>query len=403
MPSEPADGQRQATQVAMQALCRLTHLAALAAQTTRRTAMTEVAADPSTTETDTLVERLFGATIGALELASIHLGGRLGFYRSLADDGEATAIELATRTGTASRYVREWLEQQAVAGFLGVNHSDAEPAERRYHLPHPHRAVFVEQENLNYLTPLATLAVGVLGPIDALLTAYRTGGGVRYEDYGADVREGVETLNRPMFANQLADWLAAIPEIDHRLRAEPPARIADLACGSGWSSVAIARAYPRVTVEAIDIDVASIEAAKGNVAAVSLADRVQPIVADASATDLGGPYDLITIFEGLHDMNHPVAALRAARKSLTDGGSVLIADEKVAEHFTAPGDELERFNYGWSILHCLAVGLLDDDSAGTGTVLRPETVRAYAADAGFGRVEVLSIDHDFWRFYRLVP
>jgi hypothetical protein len=100
-------------------------------------------------------------------------------------------------------------------------------------------------------------------------------------------------------------------------------------------------------------------------------------------------------------MNHPVEALRTARTILAEGGSVVIGDERVADRFSAPGDELERFNYGWSILHCLAVGMLDDDSAGTGTVIRADTVRAYATRAGFGGVDVLPIEHDFWRFYRL--
>jgi hypothetical protein len=102
-------------------------------------------------------------------------------------------------------------------------------------------------------------------------------------------------------------------------------------------------------------------------------------------------------------MDHPVEALRSARNSLAEGGSVLIADERVGERFAAPGDGLERFNYGWSVLHCLPVGTLDENSAGTGTVIRPDTVRAYAAEAGFGRVDVLPIAHDFWRFYRLAP
>jgi hypothetical protein len=102
-------------------------------------------------------------------------------------------------------------------------------------------------------------------------------------------------------------------------------------------------------------------------------------------------------------MNHPVEALRTARLALAEGGSAVVADERVAERFTAPGDELERFNYGWSVLHCLAVGMMDADSAGTGTVMRPDTVRAYAAEAGFARTEVLPVEHDFWRFYRLVP
>ncbi len=204
-----------------------------------------------------------------------------------------------------------------------------------------------------------------------------------------------------MFVNQLADWLVSIPDLDARLRAQPPARVADLACGTAWSSVAIARAYPEVIVDAIDADAESIEAAHATVEGAGLADRVRPAVHDASDPELGGRYDLVTIFEALHDMNHPVDALRAARNMLAEGGSVVIGDERVAERFTAPGDEIERFNYGWSVLHCLAVGMLDEDSAGTGTVIRPDTVRAYAKEAGFGQVEVLPIEHDFWRFYRL--
>jgi SAM-dependent methyltransferase len=350
--------------------------------------------------TEALAERLFAATIDTLELASVHIGGRLGFYRALADGGDATPGELADRTGTSERYTREWLEQQAVAGFLSVDDPDAEASGRRYGIPDAHRSVFVDQEDLNYLTPLASLAIGVCGPMEALLEAYRTGGGVPYEAY--DVHEAIGAINRPQFINLMADWLASIPEVDVRLRGDPPARVADLACGTAWSSIATARAYPKVTVDAIDVDAESIETAARNVAAAGLEGRVRPAVDDASDPTLGGRYDLITIFEALHDMNHPVEALRTARASLADGGCVVIADERVGERFTAPGDELERFNYGWSVLHCLPVGMLDEDSAGTGTVMRPETVRAYAVEAGFAHVDVLPIEHDFWRFYRLV-
>jgi SAM-dependent methyltransferase len=172
---------------------------------------------------------------------------------------------------------------------------------------------------------------------------------VPYEAYGADASEGIAAMNRPMFVNQLVEWLGSIPEVDARLRAEPPARVADLACGSAWSSIAIARAYPHVLVDAIDLDDASNQLARGNVQAPGLADRVRPAVQDASDPKLSGRYDLVTIFEALHDMNHPIDALRAARNMLAEGGSVVVGDERVAEQFTAPGDELERFNYGWSV------------------------------------------------------
>jgi SAM-dependent methyltransferase len=355
------------------------------------------------TQTDALIERLFGATIGALELAAIHVGDRLGFYRSLDEDGPATPAELAATTSTAERYVREWLEQQAVAGFLSVADPEAPAPARRYGLPAGHRAVLVEPEDLNFLAPLARLAIGVIVPIDAVLEAYRSGDGVPYEDYGADVREGIAALNRPQFHNLLANWLGAIAEVDARLRAEPPARVADVACGSGWSSIAIARAYPAVIVDALDVDRDAIADARANVAGAGLADRVHPMVHDARAAPSRERYDLVTIFEALHDMNRPVEALRAARESLAPGGSVLVADERVADAFTALGDELERLNYGWSVLHCLPVGMLDADSAGTGTVIRPATVHAYATEAGFSRVDELPIEHEFWRFYHLHP
>lgn len=365
--------------------------------------MTKTAIAPTTGQADALVERLFAAVIDTLEVASVHVGGRLGFYRALAGWGEATPAELAARTATAERYVREWLEQQAVAGFLAVDNPDAKAGERRYRLPDAHRAVFVGEEDLNYLTPLAAIAIDVLGPLEQLLDAYRSGGGVPFEAYGTDLVKAIGAINRPQFVNLIADWLGAIPEVDTRLRAVPPARIADVACGTAQSSIAIARAYPGVSVDAIDVDAASIAAARANVAGAGLANRVRPVLHDASEPELGGPYDLVTIFEALHDMNHPVEALRAARASLAEGGSVVIADERVAERFSPPGDEIERLNYGFSILHCLAVGMLDDDSAGTGTVIRPDTVRRYSAAAGFSRVDVLPIEHDFWRFYRLVP
>jgi SAM-dependent methyltransferase len=359
------------------------------------------ATEAQPTQTEALLERLFGAAIETLELASVHLGDRLGFYRALADGGDATPAELAARTGTTERYVREWLEQQAVAGFLSVDDGNAEPSERRYALPAAHRPVFVDEEDLSYLAPLARLAVGVLGPMDALLEAYRGGGGVPYEAYGVDVRDGVGAINRPMFVNQLAGWLASIPDVDERLRAQPPARVADVACGSGWSSIAIARAYPEVTVDAIDADTESIETARRNVADAGLADRVRPAVHDASDAELRGRYDLVTIFEALHDMADPVAVLTAARGVLAEGGSVFIGDERVADTFTAPAGEIERLQYAFSVLHCLPATRAEGDHTAHGTILRAPTLLEWAGKAGFTEPAVLDIANDFWRFYRL--
>jgi SAM-dependent methyltransferase len=350
-----------------------------------------------------LGDRFLAAAAGSLELAAVYLGGRLGFYRELAGGAELTSAELADRTGTDERYVREWLEQQAVAGILAVDSPGDDPSARRYRLPAEYEELFVDEESLAYSTPLAMMTVGVITPIDALVEAFRTGEGVPYERYGSDVRDGIAGLNRPQFGRLLAGWFELVPSIDRRLRADPPARVADLACGQAWSSIAIARAYPRVSVVAVDADAESIRQAQRNVEQAGLSDRVTPILLDAAEASAASGYDLVTIFEAVHDLAHPVDVLRSVRASLARGGAVFIADEKVADRFTAPGDELERLNYGWSVLHCLPAGRSDEGSVGTGTIMRQPTLEGYAKAAGFSSARVVPIEHDFWRFTVLEP
>lgn len=353
---------------------------------------------------DALAERIFKATIESFELLHLYMGERLGLYRALAKLGGATAADLAATAGVAERYAREWLEQQAVAGVLEVAEDpDGAAATRRYRLPTGHAEVLLDGDSLSYMAPLTRGVASVARTIPAVLEAFRSGGGVPYEDYGADLRASISLLNRPMFLNQLASqWLPALPAVHARLQADPPAQVADVGCGTGWSSIAIALGYPKATVHGLDLDEASIAEARRNAAEAGVADRVAFEVRDAADPSLAGRYDLVCAFEAVHDMADPVAALRAMRALLADGGVVLVGDEKVAEAFTAPGDEVERFNYGWSALHCLPSAMVQQPSAGTGTVMRPATLRRYALQAGFAEVAVLPIDHDFWRFYRLV-
>ena len=206
--------------------------------------------------------------------------------------------------------------------------------------------------------------------------AYRSGDGVPYEDYGPTSYEGQEAFTRPLFTHLLGqEWLPAVTDVHERLRAEPPARVADVACGCGWSSIAIARAYPLVHVDGVDLDTASIEKARKNLAGSDVEDRVTFHERDAADPALAGQYDLVTIFEALHDMSYPVDVLRALRGMLADGGSVIVGDERTEDSFQAPASELERLYYGFSILHCLPVGMVGEDPAGTGTVMRTDTVR----------------------------
>jgi 2-polyprenyl-3-methyl-5-hydroxy-6-metoxy-1,4-benzoquinol methylase len=350
-----------------------------------------------------LADRIFGSCIGFMEILSIYVGDRLGFYRALVDDGGATASQLADATGTNERYAREWLEQQAVAGILEVDDADAQPEERRYQLPDGHDEVLLERDSLYYVAPFAQQMVGITRPLPAVLEAFRTGGGVPYPDYGEDLREGIASGNRPMFVNLMGtEWLPAVPDVHERLQAEPRARVADIGCGTGWSSISIARAYPKVQVDGFDLDEDSIAEAKANAEAEDLTDRVTFQVRDAADPELSGRYDLAIAIECIHDMGRPVEALRAMRSMVGNDGAVLVVDERVGEDFMAPSDEIERLMYGYSVVHCLPVGMAEQPSAGTGTVMRPATLRRYATEAGFSGVEILPIENELWRFYRLV-
>lgn len=351
-----------------------------------------------------LVDRMFHGAIAVLEMLSIYVGDRLGLYRVLAEKGPLTASQFALASGIDERYAREWLEQQAVAGFVEVEKASADNALRTYRLPSGHAEVLLDPDSLNYLVPLTWAIPGLAGTLPALLSAYREGGGVPYSAYGSEFRNSIASGNRPMFLNQLGtDWIPSISDVDRRLRADPPARVADIGCGTGWSSIAIAQAYPKVRVDGLDLDAASIANARANAAKARVEDRVTFELRDAGAPGRAASYDLVTAFETIHDMSDPVAALRAMRSLVAPGGAVLVADERVAEAFAAPGDEVERFMYGWSVLHCLPVGRVDPPGLGTGTVMRPETLRRYAREAGFSGLEILPIEHDLWRFYRLVP
>ncbi len=349
-----------------------------------------------------LAERLFGATLATMDLFAVYLGDRLGYYCSLLEHGPATSEELAARTGTAERYAREWLEHQAVTGILAVEDAEAAPTKRRYRLPDGYEAVLADPDSLSAMAPVAQIMVGCVKPLPAILDAFRTGGGVPYEDYGADLAEGQAGTTFPQFRHLLAqEWIPAMPDVLARLQTDPPARVADIGMGLGWSSIALAQAFPSIRVDGFDLDAASVDAARLNASEAGVADRVTFHLQDAADAGLDRAFDFALAVECIHDIPNPVPVLAAMRQLVGTNGPVLIVDEKVAETFSAPGDDVERYMYGFSILHCLPAGMAEQPSVATGTVMRAETLRRYAEEAGFRSIQVLPIEHDFFRFYRL--
>jgi SAM-dependent methyltransferase len=322
-----------------------------------------------------LADRLYDAMTATFDLLAVYVGERLGWYAALAE-APRTPAELAAATETNERYAREWLEHQAAGGFVTV-------MDGRYELPAEHAEVLLDPESLLYAAPLGRFATSI--PLSEVIEAYRTGGGVPWTAYGADGREAQAALNRPLFTHLLTqEWLPAIPDVHEQL--QNGARVAELACGGGWASIAIAKAYPRAQVHGFDVDEASIELARANAAGVPVSFEARDIAA------VTGDYDAVFVFEAIHDLARPVEALAAMRAL---GGTAIVMDERTGD------PEHERLLYGFSLFCCLPTGMSETPSAATGTVMRPETMRRYAREAGFSDATVLDIEHESFRFYRL--
>src|SRR5262245_32147517 len=195
---------------------------------------------------DAFAGRLGEMVLATMETQTVYLGERLGLYRSLANGGPATPAELAIRTGTNERYIREWLEQQATAGILAVDDPAKAAGDRRYALPSGHAEVLLDAESPYLVGPLTRMVISAAQRLPDLQESYRTGAGIDWAAYGPDMIEAQEAVNRPQFQHFVADWIGALPDVAARLLSEG-GRIADVACGTGWSSIWIARHFPLVT------------------------------------------------------------------------------------------------------------------------------------------------------------
>lgn len=349
--------------------------------------------------------RLFDAGLASAELMACYLGLELGLYRVLREVGPTTAAQVARHADLNPRMTREWLEQQTVAGIVTVDGEGDKPQDRRFALPDEHAEALLDEDSEHWIAPLVVMPIGgIAAVLPQLVDAYRTGEGLPYAAYGEAMRGGQAGLNGGVYKHHLPGWISRyMPDIDARLRV-PGAAIADIACGSGLSTLALARMFPDAQVHGVDLDDASIADARDNLATAGsdLAGRVRFTAGNASDEPLTASYLLVCLFDALHDMAAPVEVLRACRRMLAPGGVVLLMEPSVGERFTATPPDSERFHYAVSVLHCLPVGMSETPSAATGTVMRPETVRGYAREAGFD-TWVIDVGHPFHRLYRLTP
>jgi len=349
---------------------------------------------------EALCNRLFIGTLAGFESVSVYLGEKLGLYGALVETGPVTASKLAEHTGLSERYLTEWLDQQAIAGIIDVENGTADASTRRYSISPEHAVVMTDKTSPAYIAFVGKFFEAAGRILDDLVAAFRTGAGVPYAAYGPEAVAGQAAMTLPGYVNQLAsEWVPQIPGLKQRL--EQGALVAEVACGAGVAAIELAKAFPKIRVEGFDLDETSIATARESAAEAGLADRVTFHVRDAGDAEFAGKYDVVTIFEALHDTGDPIPVLETLKRLTAPGGLTIVVDEKVQDEFTAPGDEIERFMAASSVLWCLPQGLADG-SHPHGTLLRTPQLRAYAKEAGWSDVETLPIEHFTWRFYRLV-
>lgn len=373
-----------------------------------RTSVSQPTADRNAVDPDALKE-LIGQVIadagGALILPLALLGDRLGLFSALASDGPATAGELAQRTGLTERYLREWLLAMAAAGYVTYAGSDGgtnggRPASSARYLLSPEQAeAFTNPDSPGYVAGGFQNLTAATRALDRLTEAFRTGAGIGWHEHHEDMFEGTERFFRPGYlANLTSSWLPSLTGAAKRLA--DGARVADVGCGFGASTIIMAQAYPNSTFEGLDYHRPSIEAARGRAAAAGVAERVTFRV--AGANDLSGRYDLITFFDCLHDMPDPAGALRAARAATADGGTVMLVEPMSWDSIEETLNPLGKLMAGASTFICLPSGLSAAPAYGLGNQAGPAATRELAHDAGFSGARVAAAT-DFNLIYELRP
>jgi SAM-dependent methyltransferase len=319
-----------------------------------------------------------GATVSA---ALVVIGDRLGLYRAMADGEPVTVDELAARTGTAPAYLRPWLANQAAGGYLGYD-----AASQTWSMTAEQAYALAVEDGTAFFPGSMQLALGVLRDLPAIEECFRTGAGFGWHEHDPDLFEGTERFFRPGYAgNLVSTWLPALDGVVDKLTRG--AAVADVGCGHGASTVLMAQAFPAADFLGIDYHEASIVVARRQARTAGLGDRIRFEAADA--TELAaGRYDLITMFDCLHDMGDPVAAARASRLALAADGTLMVVEPMAGDNVEDNLHALGRIFYGASVLVCTPASLAQPGAQALGPQAGPACLTAVLHDAGFSRVRV---------------
>ena len=313
-----------------------------------------------------------------LNTALVVMGDRLGLYRALAGAGPVTPADLADRTSTAERYVREWLNAQAAGGYVSYD-----PATGRYTLPPEQALALTDPDSPAYLPGFFQIALGSVLDSPKIMDAARAGAGVGWHEHVPDVYDGCERFFRPGYhANLLPAWLPALDGVVAKL--QQGAHVADVGCGHGASTILMAAAYPNSTFTGFDYHEPSIATARRRAEDAGVAGRASFQVASAAAYP-GRGYDLVTMFDCLHDMGDPVGAARHVRQTIAPDGTWMIVEPAAGDRVEDNLNPVGRAYYGFSTLLCTPSSLSQEVGLALGAQAGEAKIRGVVTTAGFTR------------------
>ena len=337
-----------------------------------------ITAEPTQIDTDKLMSFVFRAVdeVGAtLNAALVVMGDKLGYYRDLAANGPTTPAQLAERTQTAEPYAREWLNAQAAGGYVTYD-----PATKRYTLPAEHALAMTDPDSPAFLPGFFQIALGTVHDTQHIVDAARSGAGYGWHQHDTDVHIGCERFFRPSYhANLVGSWIPALDGVQQKL--ETGATVADVGCGHGASTILLAQAFPNSTFIGSDYHAESIATARARAAEAGVENARFEV---ASAQEFSGRgYDLVAMFDSLHDMGDPVGAARHVRDVIADDGTWMIVEPMAGDHVEDNFNPVGRAYYGFSTLLCTPASLSQDVGLALGTQAGPARIRDVTAAGGF--------------------
>lgn len=329
---------------------------------------------------ETKLHELAGKAVNDWSVAEsaplVYLGDKLGLYRAMAGAGPLTSQELADQTGTHERYVREWLNNQAAAGYIEHHGADG-----TYELSDEAAQLWAEETSPFFVAGAWELIASLWADADRLAEAFRSGAGIAWGDHDHRLYRGVQRIYAPLYRGSLVkEWIPSLDKVEAKLR--QGARVADVGCGYGISTIILAQAYPRSTFVGFDAHAGSIEAAAKAAAEAGVADRVRFEVADAASFG-GAGYDLVCFFDALHDMGDPAGVLAHTRTTLAEHGTVMVVEPAAGDRVEDNLNPVGRLYYAGSTFLCTPSSLAQPGALGLGAQAGPERLGQVLTQAGF--------------------